>query len=420
MIKWAIGSLAAYNALPAAVQAEYAARYDEPGAAWTALQAIDPLGDDYTWELISDVTLNWPGGSVDFNARNFVMTSRVDVNGNPNFGYKITINAGTGIDLQRSNGNTDVGINKVNNIVFVKNVSGSFCLQFSVASSSTPHTGRGNVYIVHDCLFKGSGAADTGYGLSVNDQFIWSENRVYNCKFWDTRRGYSNGDTGFRDVPTYDVIEGCTFYNHNFAAIFYEGAASGWDLSYQYLTIRNCHLGVSNILNAWSFNVDNGGPFYYDVYAPKVTVQNCSENMPSGDGKSIANPIMDGGLGLVYFSESDVLSGLVQADEFISLDDTNKNFLSLSDMGTVGFGFAADPRSGIKPLPVDFAPITEIQYYDNSILSRAGAKPSYALNDITGYERGQYGDVYSIGCHEAKWVERFESQKINEDSVVLG
>lgn len=424
MVKWAIGSLAAYNALPASVQAEYAARYDEPGAAWTALQAIDPLGDDYTWELISDVTLNWPGGNVDFGGYAFTMRSRQETLGNPNRGYAININAGTGFFFHRGDVDTDRGDVLIEGIRFNKAVSFTNAIEIDFNSPTLLQNIYGK-YEIRNCLFNGVGNTDSGRGIYIQPICGPSQLRVYNCKFWDLNICIEMDTSAFRTVPTYDIIENCTAYNVKTSFITYNGAAAGWDLSQQYCTIRNCHVGPS--LGGGpnnSYYVYGGAPVGYSSYIPKLTIENCSETKAASDPGSFTRDDNISGYAtnvVVYFSQKNIISNIVDADEFISLDDANDEFLFIGDRGTIGYGFTGTPRIGKRPLETSFNPLTEIDYNgDLGRIALSGKKPALAVNDITGYERGLYDNRYAIGCHEPRWLDRFDSQRIDEDNVVLG
>lgn len=424
MVKWAIGSLAAYNALPAAVQAEYAARYDEPAAAWAQFQAIDPLGDDYTWELISDVTLAaWPGGFVDFGNRNFIFTSRVRHYGNPNRGYAINM-TGTNVLRFIKNGQFDLGSITFQylKLYLTGSSHGAPCIEY----------GNNSIWfgldywklIVTDCMFFGLGAFAASAGIGYADlpyRAGLMNFEITNCKFYNVNYPLSlYCNRSFATIRT--LVENCTSYDE-YTFFYTQAGKEALNRGNQYITLRNCVISSFLPFNqARAIYIYRGVTDGSDTY---INIYNCAQNygpeVNTDSGNTRQGSFDTIGLtGPPYVSHENVINDIVANDQYLSVDYTNDEFLFLGDRATVGFGLNGSPRIGKRPLEVKFNPLLDVDYLPVGEIAFAGSKPSKALYDIAGVKRGEFTDVYAIGAHEPVWASTFAAQRIDESDVVLG
>lgn len=96
------------------------------------------------------------------------------------------------------------------------------------------------------------------------------------------------------------------------------------------------------------------------------------------------------------------LTGIVEADEFESLNELSDDFLRLKD-GAVAGSFTRDPP-GVLKVKQDCKFTPSVQFNPGSpVLGQGGSAPSLATLDGEGFARPGVDSLYSIGCHEQQY-----------------
>lgn len=302
-------------------------------AAWPA-----PLLDDYTFLQVGDSVEN---GTVMLN--NIVSNKKIYVttdtphNGNPNVGHLMSLSPGANYGWWILAG--DICIHGLH----TKRVDGfgsinpvSFQCQYS--------GGCGPLYVdFYDNILDGNGVEEVGIQAGSAFGGGLGRYRVYNNKIYDCF--YEIGCSISLDEE--HLIENNTVYR------------TGWALN----TIGIAAHGFGGTCNAMIRN-NVCANHHYDFSA--LGVFYTMETNASKDAS--------GNVGL---------TGIVAADEFVSVDKTNDNFLRLIK----GNYYSPNSYTGGSPK-----------------LGRTGSTPTLANIDIEGLGRPGSDMTYSIGAHELEYI----------------
>ena len=365
-------------------------------AAWIWLCTIDPLGDDYEFEQISDCTINntWPAtagvpaNQIIFNGYSirFYCPWENSHQGNPTKGFRTYVNGGNGqLDIV---GNTSV-INQdrfyIENLYIEQTTNDNITLLRLYME--TGGLGNGLNFYVNNMLIKGfSTVGATGVSCPAHDSIY----KVSNCKIWNMRVGFigTSDGTGGALPPDNRVepntLENITIYNtsNGTGGIHLRGISS----QQRIFEVRN----VVSCLNSAGFS----WPHAAGAIFSSVTnwIYNCAD-----DDNSIAIVVAAG-----FNNASDTVPNIVAANEFASLVDTETDFLDLI-WGLASLNAAGVPVEGKAPLDVRFN--ADILFSGGAeSLGRAGIAPTIQDTDISGRPIPGYDDAYSIGAQEQAYT----------------
>ncbi len=328
-----------------------------------ARNAIDgaPLADDYTLDLISDVTETLTAtGNLAYNGKTITLTCSFNEANieNPIGWYKVTLAADIWINFTGNSFN--VGSNVVQYLWIQRTALNTFAPRDMIAMG-----GNNDAFVttLHHLFFKGNGSTtrgDVAWGSGTSNLTL----TAYDIKMWDMLVGID------LDITTVSAVRRTRYFEN--------------------ITMYNCVNGYYTTDNVWNlFNLKNiviagsSGTDWPTQHA-QLTITNCADS--------------DGSLTTGVNTQSNI----VPADEFVSLDDTVNDFLKLGG-GTFDVGGKAVPQRGKAPLKVQF---TDQSVYDFpvGVLAVNGTAPTIEGHDtdIEDLAVPSTEGFYSIGCHQAQ------------------
>lgn len=226
----------------------------------------------------------------------------------------------------------------------------------------------GNIGWITNCMLRGY-ITGTGTLKHSGIEFGKIEGdyvRILNCKIWQCIEGINIG-TG-AGVPG-------TFPDRKFV---------------ENVTIDECGDGIDQIDGP--SNLAN----WKNIVICRCT--NTAWRMTSSGYQTITNCAVDDG-SLPY--GTNLFQGIIPADEFQSLDDTNLDaYLALPRGGTKYLDIDRVPPRGRTPLHVDFEPSVRFAYGDMGPVLPTNGIEGLTTADILGNDRPGEDDRISIGCHE--------------------
>lgn len=330
------------------------------------LAAMNPIDNDYTFDLITDTVEALVASyalrtGVNRNNIIFTSTTRKTATITTVQGFQIIIGVGDYQVFLHS------GTLTFDNIVFVMNKnfgSGTLWLGASIFTF-VPQRGFANI-IIKRCTFIDNFRQTTAIRFAS-----WYINiSIFNNRFYNHSNGLSvNFDMGAGpDTPVLErIVENCSFYNCGVGM-------SGHNRSF---TARN--VVICNSLTSDYSDAEFGAP--YGTYINCADTDNTLAALPS----------------------TNCITGIVPADEFQSLDPANDEFLFLK-IGDAGLNATATPSRGRRPLRARFNSALELTPGAAS-LGKFGSSPEIADNDtdIAGNPRPGVDGYVSIGCHEQQY-----------------
>ena len=310
--------------------------YTNPASAWNAYSG--GLTDDVVFDIISDVTATGSGMNIIVDAASTYSVKWTCSHNEANkedwqSWYKITVGTSTtnGFQLHVDNGTTlDV------EYLYFQTVGSMINKPILI-----PNCNNGTV-TVRDCHLFGYNKSDNNSsGLYLSspafEGTIWN---VYNTKIRNVYYGFYCYH-GLYSANTF-TIENCSVDNTNYGFWTYGATGNSQNLSF---TIRN------------SLSVNANTSFYDDINnRASPTFENCAAD----DGAITSN--------YPFSTITDCIENITPADEFLSLVETDSDYLQLKT---------------------------------TSQLADAGTAPTYATGeDILGNDRPNGSGDYAIGCHE--------------------
>lgn len=362
--------------------------------AWNYLTGIDPLGNDYEFKQISDITEDaWPDTTVNANkihlnghSIKFYCPWNDSHQGDPTRGYVTYLSGGQGQfrahffldDLHTS-------VLRYENLYFrqITNNDEQLFLP-AIRDGVGDRTLQLLTCYCNDILVRGYATHSSIALMAPDGEVIY---RISNCKLWNTEYGLYTPATVLTPILPYDgrvnrnEFENITVFDT--APPAFNGAIQtrGTNVNQRICNFRNC-CSIQAFLNrSWTPTVASNMNYIY--------------NGANDDG-SIAAMVWTGANNAVDC----IPDPIVPADAFISLDDTNENFLKLI-AGNVTAEGTADKSRGKAPLEVAFK--SNINFNSPSILGKTGMKPTLQLKDISGNERPGDDNLYSIGAEELQY-----------------
>jgi len=325
------------------------------GAALPAWPA--PLPDDYTFLQVGDST-ETPRvlfSNIDSNKKIYITTDTPH-NGNPNVGHLMSLSPGANYGWWILAG--DICIHGLHTIRTAP-TGGVNPVSFQCQYSG----GCGPLYVdFYDNILDGNGVEETGIQAGSAFGGGLGRYRVYNNKIYDCF--YEIGCSIMLDEE--HLIENNTVYR------------TGWALN----TIGIAAHGFGGTCNAMIRN-NVCANHHYDFNA--IGVFYTMETNASKDAS--------GNVGL---------TGIVEADEFESLNELSDDFLRLK-AGIIAASFTRNPPGNlVVKQNCKFTP--NVQFNSASpILGQGGSAPSLAILDGEGFARPGVDSLYSIGCHELQY-----------------
>ena len=283
----------------------------------------------------------------------FTIRGAVPNKGNPNVGSVTTLNDGVAITVRVWGGGKLIVKNNIWTSEFTTR-----SVDFGYMSSEDYYNTQINWF---DCLFSNCHALLAGDAIGA-DKYLFYNNKLYygtvyiNTKYDSLIHLYNNivetNGYGF-----YNVTNGGGILTNNVA--FHTSAS--WNLMFAF---------ISGHWKAYN-NIE--------------------------DDNSLANVC-------VFSDESDNQTGLVNADEFASVDIADDNYLFLKNEVTRSLDAIPDPKRGQAPLEGKFNADFDYAIPTSKLINQGIVTPS--TEDIAGLSRPNESGGYSIGCHEPEvvWV----------------
>ena len=357
--------------------------FASPEAAVAAFNGVD-IADDLTFDQISDVVCSASmilSGlqPVGYKIRYTCSYNEAHLNDWQNW-YKISVTGGGIFGLNSwSNGKLIWGTLEMDHFYLEDNRAGFGTIVDFVSSMqvvSWDFLNIGGYANVHDFLIDGKARGSMGFYFPVLPLVT---TKIWNFKVWDTVKLapaplstsagiYLERSPGVNAVPA-PVVENGTLYNS-----FLEMNTG------MFVTARNI---VSS-----NNSVEVGAADYITDAVAGNTIENCADTDGSIDAQFPGQ-------------NTNTKTGIVPADEFKSLDDTNSKFLFLND-GSLDVGGVAVPERGEAPLEVQFTDQTT--YTTEGVLATGGTEPTLTDTDIEGLDIPNAEGFYSIGCHQGQIV----------------
>jgi len=350
--------------------------YAGPAEAYDFLVTLGPLADDYTFNLISNVTIT---------AWNAIL-SRIDCNGHTVL-FTCSFNKANAetplswyrVELSGANGHMsiiqDLGAT-VNDKIFVewwiyKHITNTAIILLSI---STQQSSDVMTWGIDNCWFIGTGTAgesgigagNTGHYYDINKVVMYNLNRSLNL----FPGGFVPGD----DFPDRKHIKNVTIYTAISGDGVIVGDLAGNNIYFENVAVFHQGLGV-----CWDKSVA--------VAPDRYRITNCSDD----DNTIVTNMTPSATI-------TDCLANLVIADEIETLVDTSDDFLKLK-IGAITADFTREPAGNVNVGDViKFTP--EVALTPGSAnLGDSGIAVAGMVVDIRGKAIPSINGEYPIGAH---------------------
>lgn len=373
MTEWALGSLAAYNALPAATQARFAARYDTLWLAWQGLQAIDnPLGGDYSLVYIEDVTEPTWGGTIAACTivNTFVSPLRtIEVTA---LNRSIVVTHTDANDFLLVQSSTSALRFIVHGFSIEKTFSvGSFAFGIRVAygDGSGLLYGYADVYDMSICQLDPTASGSSlwlglpGLGATQGHQV-----RVWNCILSNGGHAIEIENPASKGIL---LVDNVSAYHSNTPSAN-EGVYGSLLVPANWANYDFTNIAIAGYDSDWSNT----------AITSNADFKNCASADTSAPG-------------------TDPQISITPATEFKSLTYGEADYLKLDTAIKKSPVVSATPHLGRAPLSVKFNGDVAIQFPSGQ-LAVAGTEPAISENteDFAGEPRPTIGGTYAIGCYE--------------------
>lgn len=358
--------------------------YAGPAEAYAFLVALGPMADDYTFDLISNVTIDaWPGGLVriDCNGHRLLFTCshNESIPDRPDLWYRVVLSGASGTMLIVHDPGSDV--NDVINIEwwYYEHATANAVNMLDMRSWGGTEV---ITWSVENCWFEGNGTVvDVGIN-TANARHYYNIRKVamFNITIsLDLSPGsFIPGD----DFPGRKHVRNVTIYTADI------GGARGIDIND----------GAGNNIyfeNVAVFQRGAGSVCWFKTAGAnpdRFRTTNCSDD----DNTIVTNMAPSTTI-------TDCLANLIIADELESIVDTSVDFLKLK-LGTVAADFTREPAGNVEVnQKIKFTPSVTVTP-GAANLNDGGIPVVGMTTDIRGKTIPSINGEYPIGAHVQEYI----------------